>query len=186
MHLIINTHSSNDHYNGDCDCAIIELTPALAEQIRSRVALARKARQQDNDLYELYFWGSTAEFYGQDVLDTCQEAVAAAARGRGRNRAVRKWLAELEQREYAVVPDGVDFSAHEPQRTELDQMILRVGPSSHRLEYAVAWTTSPKHSDVYVTTSELPIAVMDELLAETVQQSKRQSRPSKTSVISNP
>ena len=170
MHLIFNTQSSNEHYDGGCDYAIIELTPALAEQIRNRVAQARKASQQDSDLDELYFWDSTAEFYGQDVLDTCQEAVAAAARGRGRSRAARNWLAEFEQREYAVVPDGVDFTSHEPQRTELDQMILRVGPSSHRLEYAIAWTTSPKHSDVYVTTSELPIAVMEELLAEIVPQ----------------
>jgi len=170
MHLIFNTHSSNEHYNGDCECAIIELTPALAEQIRCRVALARQARQQDSDLYELYFWGSTAEFYGQDVIDACQEAVAAAARGRGRSKAARNWLAEFEQRDYAVVPNGVDFNAHEPQRTECDQMILRVGPSSHRLEYAVVWTTSPKHSDVYVTTNELPLAVMEELLAETIPQ----------------
>jgi hypothetical protein len=46
-------------YNGDCDYAVVELTPALVKQIRSRVALARKA---DSDLYELYFW-SSADFF---------------------------------------------------------------------------------------------------------------------------
>ena len=58
MQLILNVHSSNGHYDGDCDYAIVELTPALAEQIRNRVALAREAGQKDNDLWELFFWGS--------------------------------------------------------------------------------------------------------------------------------
>ena len=116
MQIILNAHSSNEHYNGDCDYAVIDLTPELAEQIRNRVALARQARQQDNDLYELYFWGSPAEFYDYNILDACQEAIAAAG-GRRRNKAARDWLADFEQREYAVVPGGVDFTAHEAQRT---------------------------------------------------------------------
>ena len=89
MHLILNAHSSDPHYNGDCDYAIVDLTPALAARIRGRVALARQAGQQDNDLNELYFWGSTAEFYDQDILEACETAIAP---GRS-NRALRKWLA---------------------------------------------------------------------------------------------
>jgi hypothetical protein len=73
MHIILNTHSSHAEYNADCDYAIVELTPALAEEIRRRVALASEARQQDSDLYELYFWGSTAEFFDHAILDTCQD-----------------------------------------------------------------------------------------------------------------
>ncbi len=104
MHLILNAHSSNEHYNGDCDYALVELTPALVEQIRSRVALAREAGQKDNNLYELYFWGSTAEFFDHNILDACQEAIATAGRRR-RNKAARNWLADFEGQEYAVVPE---------------------------------------------------------------------------------
>jgi hypothetical protein len=168
MYLIFDTHSTNSEYNGDCDYAIVELTPALAEQIRSRVALAREVRQHDSDLWELYFWGGTAEFFDHDILDTCQEAVATAGRRR-RDRAARKWLDEFEQREYAVVPDGVDLNAHEAQRTECDQMIIQVSPSSLRTEFSIIWTASPKNSGVDVTTVELPLAAMEELLATTVQ-----------------
>ena len=164
MHLILNTHSSNEHYNGDCDYAVIELTPKLGKRIRSRVALARKARQHDSDLYELYFWGSTAKFFDHDILDTCQDAVAAAG-GPDPDQAALDWLAEFEQREYAVVPAGVDLNAHETQRTECDQVILRIASYSRRLEFSVVWTVIPKHSDVYVTTSELPIMAIRELLA---------------------
>ncbi len=149
MHLIFDTHSTNADYNGDCDYALVELTPALAEQIRGRVALARQAGQQDNDLYELYFWGSTAEFCDYKLLDACQEAVAS----RGSKEAVSKWLSGFEDAGYAVVPADVDLGSQEPQRIELSQMIVRCSPSGQRPEFEICWTASPKHSDVYVTTA---------------------------------
>lgn len=167
-YLILNAHSSDENFNGDCDYAVVELTPALATQIRRRVALARKAGQQDSDLWEIYFWGSTAEFFDHEVLDACQEAVAATGKRR-RSKAARDWLTAFEQREYAVVPAGVDLNAHEAQRTECDQMIVRCSPSSNRPEFQIAWTAIPKHSDVDVTTGELPLKVMEELLAATAQ-----------------
>ena len=170
MHIILNAHSSDENYNGDCDYAIVDLTPALVEQIRHRVALARQAGQQDNDLYELHFWGSTAEFYDHDILDACQDAAAAAAGGLNPDQAASDWLTDFEQREYAVVPEGVDFAAHEAQRTEFDQVIVRCSPSAHRPEFEITWTASPKHSDVYVTTCELPLTAMEDLLAATVPQ----------------
>lgn len=168
MHLILNAHSSDPHYDADCDYAVVELTPALAEEIRSRVALAREARQHDSDLYELYFWGSTAEFFDHNILDVCQEAIATAGRRR-RNKAARDWLADFEGREYAVVPDGVNLDAHEPQRTECDQMIIQVSPSPLRTEFSVIWTARPKYADMDVTTGELPLTAMEELLAATAQ-----------------
>jgi hypothetical protein len=116
MHLILNVHRSNQHYNGDCDYAVVELTPALAKRIHSRVALARQAAKQDSDLFELYFWGS-ADFFDHVILDACQEAVATASRRR-RDKAALDWLTDFEGREYAVVPASVDVDAYEPQRTE--------------------------------------------------------------------
>ncbi len=169
MHLILNAHSSDENYNGDCDYAIVDLTPALAEEIRRRVALARQAGQQDNDLYELYFWGSTADFYDHNILDACQEA-AAAASGPDPDQAARDWLDDFERREYAAVPAGIDFTVHEAQRTECDQVIIRCSPSSHRPEFEIAWTTIPRHSDVYVTTCDLPLTAMEELLAAMIPQ----------------
>ena len=168
MHLILNAHSSDAHYSGDCDYAVVELTPALVERIRSRVAIARQAWQQDSDLWELYFWGGNAEFFDHNILDACQEAVAAAG-GPDPDQAALDWLADFEQREYAVVPAGVDLNAHEAQRTECDQMIIQASPSPLRTEFSIIWTATPKHSDLDVTTGELPIAVMEELLATTPQ-----------------
>ena len=166
MHLIFDTNSTNSDCNGDCDCALVELTPSLAEQIRSRVALARHAGQQDNDLYEMYFWGSTAEFYDSKLMDACEEAVAL----RGDDQAASKWLNDFEETGFAAVPAGVDLGSLGPQRIELSQMIVRCSPSAQRPEYEICWTASPKHSDVYVTTRDLPLERLEELLAASVLQ----------------
>ena len=130
-----------------------------------------KPGRQDSDLWELYFWGSTAEFFDHNILDACQEAIATAGRRR-RNKAARDWLADFEGREYAVVPDGVDLNAHEAQRTECDQMIIQVSPSPLRTEFSIIWTATPKYADLDVTTSELPLTVMEELLTVTAQPAK--------------
>ncbi|MGA2255890.1 MAG: hypothetical protein ABSG53_14685 [Thermoguttaceae bacterium] len=163
MYLILNAHSSNEHYNAGCDYAVVDLTPALAEQIRSRVALARKARQKDADLWELYFWGGTPDFHDHAILDACQDA--AAASGLDPDNADCDWLTEFELQEYAVVPMGVDLNVHERQRTECDQMIIQISPSPLRREFSIIWTASPKYADLDVTTAELPLTAMEELLA---------------------
>jgi hypothetical protein len=166
MHLILNAHSSNEHYNGNCDYALVELTPALAEKIRSRVALARQVAKQDSNLYDVCFWGSMAEFFDHNILESCLNAIS----GSTSDDAARDWLADFEQQGYALVPAGVDLDAHEAQRTECDQVIIRVASYSHRLEFSVVWTASPKYADLDVTTSELPLTAMEELLAATIPQ----------------
>ena len=43
-------------------------------------------------------------------------------------------------------------------------MILRRGSRSDVAEYEVAWTVIPKHTDIYVTTRDLPLAAIDAYL----------------------
>ena len=159
MHIVLDTHSSSPDYNGDCDYAVVELTPRLGEEIRRRIELARHAGQQDNDLYELYFWGSTAEFYDYNLVETCQAAVAASAADA--DQAIHDWTTALEEHGHALLPTGVDLGKHAAQRTECDQLIIRCSPSSRNPGFEVAWTTIPKHSDIYVTTSDVPLAALE-------------------------
>lgn len=162
MRILFETHSTDPDFNGDCDYAVVDMTPALVEQIHRRVELARQVGRQDYDLWELYFWGGTAEFYDSTLLDACKEAIAAAARGTDADQAVGDWLADLDHNGHAVLPEGVDLTAHTVQRTECDQLIVRCSPSSHDPRFEIAWTASPKHSDVYVTTRDLPLAALEQ------------------------
>jgi hypothetical protein len=158
--IILGTHSTDPEFNGDCDYAVVQLTPELLEQIHRRVEVARQARQQDDDFFELYFWGGTAKFYSGDLIETCQEAVAAAS-GTDGDQAAQDWLTKLEQNGHALIPPTIDLAACQPQRTELDQMIVRRSSLSDDTLYEVAWIATLKHSDVCVTTSDLPLAALE-------------------------
>ena len=166
MKLILMSHSSDPNFDGDCDYAVVDLTPALVEQIHSRVALARHAGQQDADLCELSFWGSTAEFFDAKLLEACEEAVAAATPSEDADQAAQDWTTELEQNGHAMVPPGVNFGAHEPQRTEVDQLVVRCSMYAQPPRFEIAWTASPKHSDITVTTSELSLAALESYLGK--------------------
>jgi hypothetical protein len=152
--IVLATSSTNPEYNGECDYAVVRLTPELVDQVRRRVELARQAGEKDNDLYELYFWGGTADYYDSSLPDSCQDAIA-------NEQAAQEWLTGLEQNGHALVPPAADLSGCEPQRTECDQALVRCSPSSQNPEFEIAWTTIPKHSDVYVTTRDLPLAALE-------------------------
>ena len=161
MHIVLDTHSSNSEYNCDCDYAVVELTPALVDGVRRRVELVRQAGQQDNDLYELYFWGGTAAFYDLSLIDACEEALASSAGAADADKADCDWMAKFDEHGHALLPAGVDLEKLKPQRTECDQVIIRWSPWSHNPRFEVAWTTIPKHSDIYVNTSDLPLADLE-------------------------
>ncbi len=158
--IVLATESTNPEFNGDCDYAVVRLTPELADRVRRRVELARQAGRQDDSLCELYFWDSTAEFYDDGLVDACQDAVA-AGRGDEGDEAARQWVAGLERDGHALLPPAADLAACQPQRTECDQMVVRCSPLSRDPRYEIAWTSSPKHTDVYVTTRDLPLAKLE-------------------------
>jgi hypothetical protein len=122
--IVLNTHSSDPEFDGDCDYAVVRLTPELLAQVRRRVELARQAGHQDDDLYELYFWGGTAEFYDCDLLEACQDAVA-AGRGTDGDKAAQDWLGGLDENGHALVPPAADLAACQPQRTECDHYVVK-------------------------------------------------------------
>jgi hypothetical protein len=152
--IILVTDSTNPEFNGDCDYAVVCLTPEVVDQVRRRVELARQAGKQDDSLCELYFWDGTAEFYDSDLVDACQAAFAD-------EKAAQEWLDGLEQEGHALLPADTDLAALQSQRTECDQMVVRCSPLSRDPHYEIAWTASPKHTDVYVTTRDLPLAKLE-------------------------
>ena len=164
MRIFLETTSTNPEFNGNCDYAVVNMTPALAKQIRQRVKLARRAGSQDAEICEVYFWCGTAEFFDSGLVDACQEAVTAAADPAKADEAVRDWLADLEQNGHSRLPDGVDLGAYTPQRTECDQFILRTHFYGSKPRFVMAWMANPKHTDVYVTTRELPLESLEDYL----------------------
>ncbi len=164
MKVILSTSSTNPEFNGDCDYAAVELTPALVQEIRRRVALAQQAGQQDDDLYEIRFWGGAADYYNAQLVEACQDSIVAAARETDGNQAACDWLNGLEQYGHALLPAALDLGAHETRPTAWDQIVVRCGASARTPELEIAWTTNPRHTDIEVTTRGLPPAELDAYL----------------------
>ena len=128
--------------------------------------MTQRAAEKDTDLYELYFWCGNVDFYDYNLAEACGAAVAAAAVGKeeDRNAAAPAWYSALEQNGHALLPTGVDLQAHQPQRVECSQMILRCCRPSDVPQYEVAWTVIPKHTDIYVTTRGMSLSAIDAYL----------------------
>ncbi len=163
MYLILMTHSSNSEYNADCDWAVVELTPALLDEIRTRVSLAHEVWQKDANLYGLHFWGSTVDYFAHDLIDACQDAVATGTIDGDADQVAQDWLANLENSGHAVLPEGVDLSKFETQRTECDRMVVTVA-TGQRGDSDISWETSPKHTDIYITTWDVTLAKLESLI----------------------
>jgi hypothetical protein len=169
MKIVLQTDSTNPEYNADCDCAVVEVTPSLVQLIRRRAALAKQARRQDRDLWELYFWGHTAEFFDYSLVSACEAAF-------GDSKEAKDWSDGFERDGHAVLPPTADLAAVEPHRTECDQMIVRCVPGSRRTDIEVAWLTIPKHTDIYITTRDVTLATLETLVAQQTLAKPRRSK----------
>jgi hypothetical protein len=150
--LALKTSSSNGEYNGDCDVAVIDVTPELVALIERRLTLAQELYVQDHDLRELQFYGSTAEFYDYDLVNDLQEFCD------------DEFSEEYDNVGEGEIPDNFDLSQYVPESTECDRMLIRLWPTSSPLRHEVGWCAIPKHSGVVVTCT-VEIDTLRELLS---------------------
>lgn len=151
MKILLKTESSDPDFNADCECAVLDVTPELLQQIKARVKIARQAAKADGDLWELYFWGAAPTFHGYDLIETCAEAAASGDSGQS------DWEQQFESQGFLPIPETVDVERFEPKRTECDQEIIRCERTGKTGSFEVAWTMIPKHTDIYVTTKAIPV-----------------------------
>lgn len=159
MKMILTTHSTAD-CNGNCNYAVLDVTPDLLELVRRRRELARRAYEGDNDFLEGHFWDSRPAFYDSALIVACQEAIGPTER-ESASEAAQDWLDELETGGSAELPAGVDLDAVTPERTACHEMILRLDGPRERPLLVVAWSAIPKHTDVTVTTGDLSLPVLE-------------------------
>jgi hypothetical protein len=154
MKIVLRVHSSHEDYDADCHCAAIDVTEELLQTVRRRVEFTRQARQADRDLWEMYFWSSRPRFYDYALVEACDRLA---------NTRQGAWETDFDQRGMAILPKGVRLEDFQPQRTECDQEIVRHQAGSGDNEFQIAWTASPKHTDLYVTTEAVSLEQLEAL-----------------------
>jgi len=63
MNIVLKVSSSNEHYNGGCDFAFVELTAEIAAIALRRIQTLKEQKKLDADIDETYYWSHFVECF---------------------------------------------------------------------------------------------------------------------------
>jgi hypothetical protein len=149
MRVALRVSSSYEHWDGDCEFALVEVTPELAALALRRIAALRAQKSVDPEIDERYYWTFCVGCYFSPWIapeDAGAEVEAACP-------AVAERLCDDGVIE---VPGSFQVSSCQIAAVECQQMIVR--------QAAMAFSAIPKHASFYVQTAEIPVAMLDAAL----------------------
>jgi hypothetical protein len=168
MKLLLTSTSTNPEYDCGCGCAVLELTPDLLAEVEAHVALAERAAEACEELWELYFWGGGPTYHDSKLVDACDEVAV------GEDISPGDWQRRFEEQGFLPLPEGLNLDRFEARSTECDQQIIRCRRAGEELTFEVAWTVSPKHTDLYITTQAIPLKELRALAGQRVETAQAQ------------
>ncbi len=165
MRLLLRTHSSDEHYNADCDFAIVEIDAALAHRIAERRRLFEEIKARDGELAKLVFWDAAARYYanrGDELPEDFQTMVD------------RTW-----DEDYVPIPDADELpkALHAPgddgleRRTECDQLVV--------YDTSFEWRCYPKHADITISTPCLSFDDLEKIMASLAEAAAKKPQCAK-------
>jgi hypothetical protein len=150
MRIILKVSSSNEHCNGGCEFALLDLTPELARLAVGRIATLREQKSLDPDIEETHYWAYFAEYFSpwKDPASPGEEV-------EGTGMPLEEMLDELaiEEKEIVCIPDTFHVPPHVIAAVECEQIIVRLD--------SIVFMAIPKHASFYVQTVELPLAMLE-------------------------
>jgi len=152
MRVALRISSSNEHSDGGCEFALVEVTPELAALALRRIAALRAQKSVDPEIDETYSWTSYVECYFSPSIaqeDAGAEAEAACL-------AAAESLCEGEDDEVIELSGSFQVPSSQIAAVECQQMIVR--------QDAIAFSAIPKHTSFYVHTGEIPVAMLEAAL----------------------
>jgi hypothetical protein len=150
MRIVLRVSSSNEHCNGGCEFALLDLTPELARLALNRIATLREQKNLDPDIDEVYYWAYFVEYFSpwKDIAGSEEEV-------EGKCVVLEGMLDDLliEDKEIVYVPETFRVPPQLITRVECEQMVARLD--------SIVFTAIPKHASYYVQTVELPLAMLE-------------------------
>jgi len=149
MKVVLRVSSSNEHCDGGCELALVDLTPQLGATALRRIAVLREQKNLDPDVDETYYWAYVVEYFSPWVsLVSTEEEVEPAVK-------VANVLDELgiEENEVLTVPESFWVPSCQIAAVECEQMIVRAD--------CIAFTAIPKHASFHVQTVEIALSTLE-------------------------
>ena len=155
MRIVLKVSSSNEHCDGGCEFALVDLTPELATLALSRIAALREQKTVDPNIEEIYCWASFVACYSSPyaslVIDDKKVEGTCIALGEMLNNF------QIEEREVVTVSECFQVPSRQVAAVECEQMVVRSD--------GIAFTAIPKHASFHVQTVEIPITMLEAALA---------------------
>lgn len=150
MRVLLKVWCSTPDYNGGCDYAAVEMSVELAKLSLRRISILSEQSALDPSLYETYYWDSSAEYFGPSATPPSAP---------GEQGELDEGLAQLLERlevdtkEIVIAPPDFQVPESHAVAVECSQMIVRDG--------VVAFTALLRHTDIYLTTAEIPKEIIE-------------------------
>jgi hypothetical protein len=153
VRVVLKTWSSNPDYSAGCDYAVVEIGEEFSKLALRRINVLCEQKAVDPSLYETYYWDSSAQYFSPWVNHASQPGELQEP-----GFELEETLEDLEVDTREVVTAPVDFRVFESQiaAVECAQMIVREG--------SIAFNALLRHTDIYVTTAEIPKQVLESAL----------------------
>ena len=149
MKLVLKVSSNNEHCDGGCELALVDLSPELAALALRRIAVLREQKFLDPDVDETYYWAYVVEYFSPWVsLASTKEEVEPAVE-------VANVLDEfgVEENEVLMVPESFLVPSCQVAAVECRQMVVRAD--------CIAFTAIPKHASFHVQTVEIALSTLE-------------------------
>ena len=117
MKVVLRVSSNNEHCDGGCELALVDLSPELADLALRRIAVLREQKNLDPDIDETYYWAYVVEYFSPWVsLASTKEEVEPAVK-------VADMLDELgiEENEVLTVPESFQVPSYQIAAVECGQ-----------------------------------------------------------------
>jgi len=154
MQVILKVWSSNPDYCAGCDYATVEVRPEFAKLALQRINVLGEQKALDPSLYETYYWDCSPEYFSPWVSRAIESGELEESPA-----GLVEMLEKLGVDTREIVTAPLDFRVPESQTAAVEcaQMIVRDG--------GVGFTALLRHTDIYVTTAEIPKEVIASALA---------------------
>jgi hypothetical protein len=143
MKIVLGTVSSVADYNGECDFALVALTPDYGKQILSRMKAVLALADSDKSLHEAHYWDGHICFFKSPAEEVFDELLDPA----------RDSYVVLD--EVTQLPEGLIQTVEYPQAA----IHVRGGDAE------ITWRASLKNVSVYVESNPLPQSLIEEAAA---------------------
>jgi len=155
MRIVLKVTSRNEYCDGECEYALVDLTPDLATLALGRIAALREQKILDPNVDEVYYWA----YFVASYFSPYASLASKDKEDEGVSILLADLLDELQvqDQDLVCVPDCLQVQPCQVAAVECEKMVVR--------EASIAFTAILKHASFYVQTVEVPITMLEAALA---------------------